>query len=60
MKTQAEVKELLQSMSLEEKVSQMLQLTGDYFEGSGIVTGPEYRMDLPGKMVQVPFLMLQE
>ena len=51
MKTQAEVKELLQSMSLEEKVSQMLQLTGDYFEGSGIVTGPEYRMDLPDNMI---------
>ncbi len=52
MKTKAEVETLLQNLSLEEKVAQMLQLTGDYFTGSGISTGPESKMDLPEIMIR--------
>lgn len=52
MKTKKELESLLQSLSLEEKVAQMLQLTGDYFSGSGISTGPESRLDLPEAMIR--------
>ena len=40
MKTREEVKTLLESLSLEEKVAQMMQLTGNYFEGSNVIPGP--------------------
>lgn len=35
------IKELLQDMSLEEKIDQMLQVAGMYYEKDGILTGPE-------------------
>ena len=35
------IKELLQDMSLEEKIDQMLQIVGMYYEKDGILTGPE-------------------
>ena len=37
---QTELEHLLQEMSLEEKVGQLVQVTGDYFATSGKVTGP--------------------
>lgn len=33
--------ELLQDMSIEEKIDQLLQVTGYYFEEEGVVTGPQ-------------------
>lgn len=47
MKGDAYLQELLGQMTLEEKTAQMVQLSGDYFEGSGITTGPNGRMALP-------------
>ncbi len=38
--TQEKLKELLQDMSLEEKVGQMIQLPADVLTGNGLVTGP--------------------
>ena len=52
MKTREEVKTLLESLSLEEKVAQMMQLTGNYFEGSNVVTGPKLQMDLSDEMIR--------
>lgn len=52
MKTREEVKKLLESLSLEEKVAQMMQLTGNYFEGSNVVTGPKLHMDLSDEMIR--------
>ena len=52
MKTREEVKTLLESLSLEEKVAQMMQLTGNYFEGSNVITGPKLQMDLSDEMIR--------
>lgn len=38
------IKKLLQDMSLEEKIDQMLQIVGMYYEKDGILTGPENTM----------------
>lgn len=37
---QAELEQLLKSMSLEEKINQMLQVTGDFYLGKTVITGP--------------------
>ena len=41
---QTELQALLADMSLEEKIGQMVQLTGDFLGQEGIVTGPEGRI----------------
>lgn len=38
--TQEQLKELLESMSLEEKIGQLFQGNGSFYEGEGIATGP--------------------
>ena len=52
MKGETYLKELLGNMDMEEKAAQLLQLTGAYYSGSGIETGPEQRMQIPEKMVR--------
>ena len=37
---QSELEQLLKSMSLEEKINQMLQVTGDFYLGKTVITGP--------------------
>lgn len=37
---QTELKQLLKSMTLEEKINQMLQVTGDFYLGKTVITGP--------------------
>ncbi|MBS4196764.1 beta-glucosidase BglX [Lederbergia citri] len=41
---QSALDELLSKMTLEEKIDQLLQLTGDYYKGSDISTGPSSYM----------------
>ncbi len=42
---------LLQDMSLEEKIGQLLQLTGNFFDGEGLATGPMEDMGLSEEQV---------
>lgn len=45
---QAELRELFNQMTLDEKIGQTVQLTGDFFKkDSGVITGPVAEMDLP-------------
>ena len=39
--TEQKLTELLRDMSLEEKVNQMSQVTGGFFNGEIVVTGPK-------------------
>lgn len=41
---QVELNQLLQKMTLDEKIDQLLQLTGDYYHGDDISTGPSSYM----------------
>lgn len=52
MKTKKQVRELLENLSLPEKAAQLIQLTGNFFEGSGIETGPSMGVELPPEMVR--------
>ncbi len=49
--TQDKLKELLQDMSLEEKVGQMIQLPADVLTGGGLVTGPTGTTQLTDEQV---------
>ena len=44
--TDEKLKELLNDMSLDEKIGQMVQLTGVFFDGEGLATGPMMDMNL--------------
>jgi len=44
--TDLELKELLDSMSIDEKIGQLLQLTGDFYVDEGLATGPMLEMNL--------------
>lgn len=46
-----QIRELLQQMSLEEKIGQMLQLTGNFFSDEGLATGPMQDMNLTEEQV---------
>ena len=43
---QEQIKELLADMSLEEKIGQLLQLTGNFYTDEGLATGPMQDMNL--------------
>ena len=43
--------ELLNDMSVEEKIGQLLQLTGNFFDGDGLATGPMQDMNLTPEQV---------
>lgn len=45
--TQQQLLDLLQDMSLEEKLGQLTQLDGSCFSGEGPVTGPEQELGIP-------------
>lgn len=47
MLSREQLDQLLGDMSLEEKIGQMIQLTGYYFTGSGVETGPASEMRIP-------------
>lgn len=49
--TDNELKDLLNDMSLEEKIGQMLQLTGNFFSDDGLATGPMQDMNLSVEQV---------
>lgn len=49
--TEQQLKELLADMSLEEKIGQLLQLTGNFFDGDGLATGPMQDMNLTQETV---------
>lgn len=42
--TQKELSQLLKSMSIEEKINQLLQLSGSVYEETGVITGPVAQM----------------
>lgn len=42
--TGEQLKDLLKDMSLEEKVNQMSQVVGGFFDDKGVVTGPMEEM----------------
>jgi len=44
--TQEQLQELLADMSVDEKIGQLLQLTGNFFDGDGLATGPMQDMNL--------------
>ena len=50
--TDKQLRELLNDMSLEEKIGQLVQLTGDFFVGEGLATGPMEAMNINEKQVQ--------
>lgn len=45
--------ELLGEMSLEEKIGQMVQLTGDFFEAGSVITGPAAKLGLSEENVRL-------
>ncbi|NLL78817.1 MAG: beta-glucosidase [Clostridiales bacterium] len=45
--TEQQLVDLLQSMTLEEKIGQLTQLDGSCFSGEGPVTGPEQELGIP-------------
>lgn len=47
----SKIVELLNDMSLDEKIGQMVQLTGDFFSGDGLMTGPMMEMNLSTEQV---------
>lgn len=47
-----QILELLQDMTLEEKIGQMLQLTGNFFSDQGLATGPMQDMNLTEDQVK--------
>lgn len=49
--TDTQIKELLADMSVEEKIGQLLQLTGDFFTDDGLATGPMENMNLTEEQV---------
>lgn len=50
--TEKQIQELLSDMSLEEKIGQMLQLTGNFFSDDGFATGPMEDMNLTEEQVK--------
>ena len=50
--TDKQLIELLNDMSLEEKIGQLVQLTGDFFTDDGIATGPMDAMNINESQVQ--------
>lgn len=50
---ESELKDLLADLSLEEKIGQMLQLTGAFFEDEGMATGPMSEMNLSEDQVNM-------
>lgn len=50
--TNSELKNLLDSLSLEDKIGQLVQLTGECFAGGEIQTGPAEELGIPEDMVQ--------
>ena len=56
--TGEQLKDLLKDMSLEEKVNQMSQVVGGFFDDNGVITGPMAEMgftreniDLSGSVI---------
>ena len=49
----SELKDLLADLSLEEKIGQMLQLAGYFFEDEGLATGPMHDMNLTEEQVNL-------
>jgi beta-glucosidase len=49
---QTQLNELLHHMTLEEKIDQLLQLTGDFYEAEDVVTGPTSYLGLTQQMVE--------
>ena len=45
--TNSELKNLLDSLSLEDKIGQLVQLTGECFAGGEIQTGPAEELGIP-------------
>lgn len=50
---QQQVRELLEDMSLEEKIGQLLQVNSAYYEDSGILTGPQNTAGYTEREVQL-------
>lgn len=50
---QQKLLELLQDMSLEEKIGQLLQVGGNYLEEEGMVTGPENKLGFTQKEIDL-------
>ena len=50
--TEQKLQELLDSMGLEDKIGQLVQLTGDCFTGTEIQTGPAGELGVPEEMVR--------
>jgi beta-glucosidase len=48
---QTELNQLLSNMTLDEKIDQLLQLTGDFFEADDVVTGPTSYLGLTQETV---------
>ncbi len=49
--TQEKILELLADMSVDEKIGQLVQLTGNFFDGEGLATGPMQDMNLTEEQV---------
>lgn len=52
MKNQ-QLKQLLDSLSLEEKIGQLVQLSGEFYQAKSITTGPKQRLGITQKMVDL-------
>ena len=51
---QEELKKLLDTMSLQEKIDQMLQLTGDFYQDAdSVLTGPAVQLGVTGEDVRM-------
>ena len=51
---QEELKKLLDTMSLQEKIDQMLQLTGDFYQDAdSVLTGPAVQLGVTGEDVHI-------
>lgn len=54
MKTETELRELLASLTLEEKVGQLVQLSGEFFsDDEGLKTGPTQKLGIDPTMVEL-------
>lgn len=49
--TDEKILELLKDMSVDEKIGQLVQLTGNFFDGEGLATGPMEDMNLTEEQV---------
>ncbi len=48
-----QLKKLLDSLSLEEKIGQLIQLTGEFYQAQNITTGPQQKLGITQQMVDL-------